>query len=107
MVRVGRDTKLSDTDEVRASPSTVPRSSGSVVKDELMVCGIKGSPASLSVPIDPYAITRERRGNLKDARPFTAMKELLGASESRPLDDVPGMSVARYGLSKASDVTSL
>ena len=74
---------------------------------ELIVCGTSGSPASLSVPTDAYAVARERCGSFTDARPLTPMNELLGASVSRPREEVAAMSLARNGLSKVTEVMSL
>ena len=67
-VRTGRETKLSITADVRASPSTVDRFERQG-RGELIVCGTSGSPASLSVPTDTYAVARDRYGSFTDAEP--------------------------------------
>src|SRR5262245_64571139 len=97
---VGRDTNVSVAADVRASPFTVVRGSGDVTTAVLIVCGMIGSPASVSLPADTYAVARDRPGSRTDARPFTPMNELLGGSDSRPREGVPAISVARNGLSK-------
>jgi hypothetical protein len=105
--RKGLETKLTFIDVTRASPSTVERGSGAALMAVLMVCGTSGSPASSSVAIDAWAVTRDRRGSFSDASPLTPTWELLGASVRRPLEGVAAISVSRNGLSKITDVTSL
>ena len=61
----------------------------------------------MSLPTETNALARERCGSFTDASPLTPMNELLGASDSRPRDDADALSVARNGLSKMTDVTSL
>src|SRR5215218_8675079 len=105
--RTGRETKLRLTDDSRASPSTVERSSGRVVIDVLMVWGTSGWPASFNVPADAYAVTRDLCGRRSDAMPLTEISELLGGTDRRPRDGVAGVSVSLNGLSKTSESMSL
>src|SRR4030095_2828663 len=105
--RFGRDTKVKFIAVVRASPSTVVRGRGAVTTVELIVCGMIGSPASVSQPVETYAVARERAGRRTEASPFTPMNELLGGSDSLPRDGVAAMSVARNGLSKKNQEKSV
>src|SRR5262245_32392488 len=105
--RVGRDTNVRVNAVVFASPSTVVRANGAVTTAVLIVWAINGSPASVSQPVDTYAVARVRAGSRMDASPLTPMNEWLGGSDSRPREGVLAMSVARNGLSKITDVTSL
>ena len=59
-VIAGRETNVSVTAEVRASPSTTSRSSAAGVSMALIVCKPIGAPASFRVPADTYAVARER-----------------------------------------------
>src|SRR5688572_12386854 len=94
-------------DEVPASPATLERSTGAGEFAPLIVCGTSVSPLSFSSPSDAYAVTRDRYGSFTEAMPFTPMNELLGGSVRRPRAGVAEMSVARNGLSKMTEVTSL
>ena len=101
---VGRDTKLKFVPTVRASPSTTFLWSGAGVFAVLMVCGINGSPASVSDPTETYAVARERCGSLTEAMPLTVTNVLDGARDKRPLADAVVMSATLNGLSKAASV---
>ena|SRR6476660_4220890 len=103
----GRETNVRVTAEVCASPSTVLRATGLGLIELLMVCGIRGSPASSSRPNETYPVARDLYGSFAEARPWTPTKELLGGTLSRPRPGVAGVSVRRYGLSQVSVVKSL
>ena len=78
----GRDMNVRFTAVVLASPSTVVRAAGVVDERLLIVCGIIGSPASLSdADRDVGGRARPVR-QLEETRPLTLMNELLGASDS-------------------------